>query len=163
MECDAMMNRAIDGIVTVARLKRGALGQSIYSDVTIRRTDGSLEQLGSLVVANALRDVLAPGTGGRFYFHDIMGARGLHGFQPAGQAARMMFPRVNELALGLMGLLNLVMVFGWMLMDGGLRVLPFMIGVACVIGWAVFTASRQALTHDFRHETRMMSGRFAAA
>ena len=151
-----MMHRPIEGTLMVARLKRSFLGQSVYTDVTVRRMDGSHEPIGTIVIADQLRDALVPGASGRFYFHDIAGTRGMHGFKPAGGAARMIFPMLHERMFAAFGGVNLLLALGLMLLSGDLRLLPLLVGVLAMTGWVIYRASRQAIMHDSEHDISLL-------
>ena len=151
-----MMHRPIEGTLMVARLKRSLLGQSVYSDVTVRRMDGTQEAIGDIVISAKLRDALVPGASGRFYFHDIAGTRGMHGFKPAGGAARMAFPVLHERVFAAFGALNLVLAVGLLLLSGELRLLPLLVGVLALTGWVIYRASRQAILHDSEHDISLL-------
>ena len=151
-----MMHRPIEGTLTVARFKRSLLGQSVYDEVAVRRMDGSHEKFDNVVVSDELRDALVPGASGRFYFHDIAGTRGMHGFKPAGGAARMIFPVLHERIFAAFGALNLTLAIGLMLMGGELRLLPLLVGVLAMTGWVIYRASRQAIIHDSEHDISLL-------
>ena len=151
-----MMHRPIEGTLMVPRLKRSLLGQSVYSDVTVRRMDGSQETVGDIVISDKLRDALAPGASGRFYFHDIAGTRGMHGFKAAGGAARMAFPMLHERVFAAIGGLNLMLAITLVLLTGELRLLPLLVGVLATTGWVIYRASRQAILHDSEHDVSLL-------
>jgi len=151
-----MMHRPIEGTVMVARFKRSVLGQSSYSDVTVRRMDGSHETFENVVVSDTLRDALVPGQSGRFYFHDVAGTRGMHGFKPACGAARMAFPVLYERMFAAFGALNLLLALGLMIVTGDLRLLPLLVGVLAATGWVIYRASRQAIMHDSEHDISLL-------
>ncbi len=151
-----MMHLPIEGTLMVARLKRSLLGQSVYSDVTVRRMDGTQEAIGDIVISDKLRDALVPGASGRFYFHDIAGTRGMHGFKPTGGAARMAFPVLHERVFAAFGALNLALAVGLLLLSGELRLLPLLVGVLALTGWVIYRASRQAILHDSEHDISLL-------
>ena len=151
-----MMHRPIEGTLMVARLKRSLLGQSSYSGVTVRRMDGSQEAVGDIVISDKLRDALVPGASGRFYFHDVAGTRGMHGFKPAGGAVRMVFPMLHERMFAAFGGLNLALALGLMLLTGELRLLPLLVGVLAMTGWVIYRASRQAILHDSEQDVSLL-------
>lgn len=154
-----MMNRPIEGMVIAATLKGSAFGQRIYHGVTLRRRDGVEQQLGGVMVAARLGDALTPGREGRFYFHDIMGSQGLHAYQPAGAAAAVAFPRLVERLFALLAVLNLGLVGGWIAAEGGLQLVPLTLGVLGTMAWATFRGCREAILHDFKHESRVAASR----
>ena len=151
-----MMHRPIEGTLMVARLKRSFLGQSAYTDVTVRRMDGSHEVVGDVVLSDKLRDALVPGASGRFYFHDVAGTRGMHGFKPASGPSRMAFPVLYERMFAAFGGLNMLLALGLVLLTGELRLLPLLVGVLAMTGWVIYRASRQAIMHDSEHDISLL-------
>lgn len=147
-----MMNRAIEGVLVEARLRRSLLGQLSYEQVTVRQADGREVALGRVAVAAELRDAMTPGTQGRFFFHDVVGFKGLHGFTSPDGQVRTAFPRLIEDAFGALTMINLVMLATLLTFDGSLRLLPAMMVALGATAWAIFAASRQAIVHDFRYE-----------
>jgi hypothetical protein len=154
-----MMNRPIEGMVIAATLKGSAFGQSVYQDVTLRRRDGSEQPLGGVMVAARLADALRPGREGRFYFHDILGSQGLHAFQPLGGAATIAFPQLVERAFALLAVLNLALVGAWIAAEGGLQLVPLMLGVLGTTAWATCRGCREAVLHDLQYESRVAATR----
>lgn len=154
-----MMNRPMEGVVIAATMRGGALGQRSYRDVALRRTDGSEQRLGNVLVAEKLGDVLVPGRTGRFYFHDILGSQGLHAFQPAGETARLAFPKLVEHMFALLAALNLALVSAGISMSGELQMVPLTLGVLGTTAWASCRALRQAVLHDFRYERQLGGAR----
>ncbi len=154
-----MMNRPIDAVVVSATLKRAALGERVYRDVTLRRRDGSEQPLGQVTVAEKLGDVLTPGREGRFYFHDVMGAQGLHAYAPVGGSEQIAFPLLIERIFGGLALLNLLIVSGWLAAEAGLQLVPLMLGVLATTAWATTRGCREAVLHDLRYESRVAASR----
>lgn len=142
-----MANRIVDGIIEEAKLKRSGRGQSVYETVTIRTDGGPPETFRKLIVARALRDALEPGTAGRFYLHSFIDQKGLHGVRIDGRA-RFAFPRNAEKLLGIMAALNLIILLGWIAMDGGVRMLPAIFGPLCL---GLYVALRLAHQSAARH------------
>jgi hypothetical protein len=155
----AMMNRPIDAVVVSARLQRSALGERVYSEVTLRRRDGSEQRLGRVTAANRLGDVLVPGREGRFYFHDMMGSQGLHSYRPVGGSERVAFPMLVERVFGILALLNLAVVSAWLAAEAGLQLVPLMLGVLATMAWATCRGCREAVVHDLRYESRIARAR----
>ena len=153
-----MMNRPIDATLVSATLKRCALGERLYGDVTLRRRDGTEQRIGRVTVASRLGDVLTPGQAGRFFFHDVMGAQGLHAFAPVNGPTRIFFPMLVERTFALLALLNLCLVSGWLAYNGVLQILPLTLTVVATAAWAACRGCREAVLHDTRYE-----GRVAAA
>jgi hypothetical protein len=154
-----MMNRPIDAVVVSARLKRAALGERVYTDVTLRRRDGSEQQLGRVTAAEGLGDVLTPGREGCFYFHDMIGAQGLHAYRPAGGTERVAFPMLVERLFGLLAILNLALVSAFLAAEAGLPLVPLMLGVLATTAWATCRGCREAVLHDLRFESRVAASR----
>ena len=154
-----MMNRPINAVVVTARLKRAALGERVYSDVTLRRRDGSEQQLGRVTAPESLGDVLTPGREGCFYFHDMMGAQGLHGYRPVGGAERVAFPMLVERIFALLAILNLALVSAFLAAEAGLPLVPLMLGVLATTAWATCRGCREAVLHDLRFESRVAASR----
>ena len=147
-----MMNRPIEGVLVEARLRRGMFGQFAYDDVTVRRTDGGEVRLGRVAVPIELKATMAPGTQGRFCFHDVVGRKGMHGFVSAAGEVRAGYPRLIEDAFGALTMLNLVMLATMLTWDGGLRLMPAMMAALGATLWMIFAASRQAIVHEFNFE-----------
>lgn len=150
-----MMNRPIDGRIMQARLVRARFGQRVYSEVAIRRHDGTSITLGKIVAARALADALVPGQEGRFYFHDILGAQGLHGHRRTDGTEIHDFPVGMEWALAALALVNLIVAGACLNSAAGLCLLPLVLGVMALIGWIASRACRQAILHDLNHERRV--------
>lgn len=153
-----MMNRPIEAVIVAATLKRAALGERVYTAVTLRRRDGSEQDLGRVTVAERLGDVLIPGREGCFYFHDMMGTQGLHAFRPVGGTEQVAFPQLVERIFALLAFLNLALVSSWLAADAGLQLVPLMLGVIATTAWATCRSCREAVLHDLRFE-----GQVAAA
>jgi hypothetical protein len=154
-----MMNRPINAVVVTARLKRAALGERVYADVTLRRRDGSEQQLGRVTAPEALGDVLTPGREGCFYFHDMMGAQGLHAYRPVGGTERVAFPMLVERLFALLAMLNLALVSAFLAAEAGLPLVPLMLGVLATTAWATCRGCREAVLHDLKFESRVAASR----
>ncbi len=150
-----MMNRPIDAVVVSANLKRSALGERVYSEVVLRRRDGSELRLGQVTVSNDLGDVLVPGREGCFSFHDMLGSTGLHAYRPVGGAERVAFPMLVERLFGALAIVNLMLVSAWLASQAGLQVVPLMVGVLATMAWATTRALREAVLHDFKYESQV--------
>lgn len=152
-----MMNRPIEGTVVSVKLKRAAFGEHVFSNVVIRRRDGSEHELGKVSAANDLADVLSPGRDGCFYFHDVMGTQGLHAYRARGEAEHVAFPKRVERMFFIVALLNLGMVSVFLSGEWGLPLVPLTLGVMATAAWAIMRGSREAVLHDLRYESRMMA------
>lgn len=159
-----MMNQVIEGMIVRAEPRRGRFGQQAFDAVTVRRADGSEARIGRVSVPAELASAMAPGTHGRFFFHDVMGRRGLHGFKPEKGAVRGAFPRMIEDAFGALTMVNLVILATMLTLDGNLRLMPAMMAALGATLWMAFAASRQAIEHYFNFDAGLTkaSGRSAA-
>ncbi len=142
-----MANSVIDGTIEEAKLRNRGKWQSVFATVTIRRTNGTLETLNKLIVANALVDAVQTGSSGRFYLHSFIDQKGLHGIRSEGRT-QLAFPRSVETLLGILGVLNLIMLVSWIAMDGGVRLLPAIFGPLC---FGLFVALRIARKSAEQH------------
>lgn len=143
-----MANSIIEGVVEEARLKRSGRGQSIFEAVTFRRTDGTRETFRKLIVANDVRDLLKTGLSGRFYVHNFLDQKGLHGLRSEGQTL-FSFPDSLTKILCILGLLNLVMLAGWIAADGAVRLLPAIFGPLCMGLWLALRMARSSAQAHF--------------
>lgn len=143
-----MANIVVDGTVEEAKLKRSGRGQSIFEAVTILGADGARRKFRKLIVANEMRDLLRAGLSGRFYLHNIVDQKGLHGLRAEGRAL-FAFPRGAEKLLGILGLLNLLILAGWVAMDGGVRLLPAIFGPLCAGLWLALRLARKSAEAQF--------------
>ena len=154
-----MMNRPIDAVVVSATLKSARLGERVYRDVALHRRDGSEQRLGQVTVADRLGEVLVPGREGRFSFHDMMGAQGLHAYRPLGGEEKVAFPMLIERVFGALAILNLVLVSAWLAAEAGLQLVPLMLGVLATTAWATCRGCREAVLHDLKYESRVAAAR----
>ena len=144
-----MMNHPIDGMLSNATLQRSMFGQLSYRDVAIRRSGGSQVTFARLSVPAELRQLMEPGTQGRFFFHEVVGFEGLHGFASEDGEVRKAFPRLIEDAFGALTMINLVMLATMLSLDGNLRLMPALMAALGATIWIMFAASRQAIVHEF--------------
>lgn len=154
-----MMNRPVDAVIVSATLKRVALGERVYNDVVLRRRDGCEQRLGQVTAADRLGDVLVAGREGCFHFHDLLEAQGLHAYRPLGGDEQVAFPMLVERVFGLLALLNLSLVAGWLAAEAGLQLMPLMVGVLATMAWATCRGIREAVLHDLRFERRVAAAR----
>jgi hypothetical protein len=155
-----MMNRPIEGIVTSATLVRRLARHSFWRDVTLRRADGTEVNFSRLTVATPLEAALAQGTAGKFHFHDIVGAQGLHAFSAAGRGEPVQaFPKLVEHLFAGLAVLNLALAAGWISLGGVLAPVPLTTGVLATMAWATCRGARQAVLHDLRYENRLAARR----
>lgn len=122
----------IDGIITTARLKQPLIGGATYTDITIRQDDGDQRRIGAMMVLNDMKHAMAPGARGRFYFHNLLGTKGIHGFRPAGGTGIASFPGRWIFVTLAFGLLNLSLVAGWLARGEGFGAVAFAAGLICL-------------------------------
>ena len=143
-----MANFIVDGVIEEAKLRRSGRGQSIFDSLTIRLESGKRQTYRKLIVANAMRDLLKEGLTGRFYLHNLIDQKGLHGLR-AGSDSLFAFPGGAEKLLGVLGLLNLLLLGGWIAFDGGVRLLPAIFGPLCLGLWVMLRLARKSAAAQF--------------
>ena len=139
-----MSHGHVDGTLVVAQLKRRLLGGAVYKDVTIRREDGSTRNLGTIMVLDDMRNAMVPGGRGRFYHYDVMGSKGIHGFRPVGGRAHAHFPYRWDLMSWCIGLLNLMVVAMWLMLDGSYAYWASAFGIMGIVMGVIFANTRVA-------------------
>jgi hypothetical protein len=154
-----MMNHPIEGTLVQARPRSRWFGQQSFDAVVVRRADGSEAEIGRVSVPVELAGAMAPGSRGRFYFHDVLGQQGMHGFKPLNGAARGAFPRLAEDAFGALTMINLVILATMLTLDGNLRLMPALMAALGTTLWIALAASRQAIVHDFEFEEGVAKAR----
>lgn len=140
----------IDGTITTARLKRALIGGAVYTDVTVRQDDGDQRRIGAMMVLNDLKHAMAPGARGRFYFHNLLGTKGIHGFRPGHGEGRGSFPGRWVATSLIIGLLNLSLVAGWLLAGEGFGPFTFATGLLCLTLSAAYAAVSSAAMRAYR-------------
>ena len=147
-----MAHERIDGMLIVAKLKRGLLGGAAYTDVAIRRDDGDVRRLGTLMILDDMKHALVPGSRGRFYAYNVAGSKGIYAFRPEGRPARGRFPIRWEIMMYSMGLMNILMAWYFFASGSGLRWLPLVFGILLPIFGIWFTATRMAAMRTYRED-----------
>ncbi len=145
-----MSHDKVDGMVIVAKLKRRLIGGAVYQDVAIRRDDGDVRRVGTILALDDIRHALVPGSRGRFYVYDLFGTKGLYGFRPIGGNAHARFPQRWAIIFAMMGLLNLMVTAGWLLLDGRLAMLPTALAIMSITLSILFVCSRSAAMRTWR-------------
>lgn len=140
----------IDGTITTARLKRPLIGGAVYTDVTVRQDDGDQRRVGAMMVLNDMKHAMAPGARGRFYFHNVLGTKGIHGFRPASGAGLGSFPGRWVIMTLVFGLLNLSLVAGWLLLGDGFGAFTFATGLTCLSLSAAYAIVGSAAMRAYR-------------
>lgn len=140
----------IDGRIAVARLKRPLLGGGVYTDIVIRQDDGDQRRVGTLMVHSDMRHAMVPGARGRFYFHNVLGSKGIHGFRAAGGQGFGSFPGRWIGIFGSLGLLNMALVAFWLMIGERIGWLTFGMGLACLILAGIYGAACNAAMRAYR-------------
>jgi hypothetical protein len=149
-ETESMAHYFEDGTIVVAKLKRKLIGGAVYTDVTVRREDGSHRNIGTIMALEGMWPAMVPGTRGRFYFHDVLGSKGIHGVRPVGGQAHFYFPyRWDLMTIG-MGSLNLLMALGWWLLAGSFAPFATALGLLCLTLGGLFIRTRIGATREYR-------------
>ena len=145
-----MAHYQVDGTLVVAKLKRRLIGGAVYTDVAVRRDDGSHRNIGTVMALDDMKPAMAPGTRGRFYFYDVLGSKGIHAVRPVGGKAHACFPyRWIVMSMGL-GALNLLLALGWWLLAGSFAPLATALGLLCLIVSGMFLRTRIGAMRDYR-------------
>ena len=164
-----MAHHSIDGTLMVARLQQQAFGQDVYQDVTVRGADGNQVNLGRQMVSATLRDLMVPGTAGRFYFYNFAGNKGVYAFRSPGAAVRLAYPAVRlDMISLILGILNFAMAAIWLFGEGELRFFHLFFGLfSTVLGIVLLVerraATRAAMTDRADEQTRSGGARPAIA
>jgi hypothetical protein len=145
-----MAHGHVDGTLVIAKLKRDVLGGGLYTDVTVRRDDGSHEAIGSVIATTDLRFAMVPGSRGRFYYHEVLGAKAIHGFRPLSGKAQAYFPYRWDLMTSGLGAINLLVALGWWLLQGSFAPVATIFGMIGIVMGALFLATRTAAMRHFR-------------
>ena len=153
-----MSHQYVDGTLVVAKLKRSLLGGAIYADVTVRDREGGRTNLGTILAADAMRHAMVPGRSGRFYFHDLLGSKGVHGFRPLAGKASAHFPRRWEVIGWALGSLNLLTALSWLLLDGSFAIWAGSFGMVGIVMALLFRSERGAAMRAYRADEARAPG-----
>jgi hypothetical protein len=150
-----MAHYHVDGTLVVAKLKRRLIGGAVYTDVAVRREDGTHRKIGTVMALDDMKPAMVPGTRGRFYFHEMLGSRGIHAIRPVGGKAHAYFPYRWDLMSGGMAALNLMMALGWWLLAGSFAPFATALGLLCLIMSAMFLRTRIGAMRDYRADDQL--------
>ncbi len=140
----------VDGTITIAKLKRPLLGGAVYTDVIVRQDDGDQRRVGALMAHRDMRQAMVPGARGRFYFHNVLGSKGIHGFRAAGGQSLASFPgRWAGIFLSL-GALNVALVAFWLMVGERIGWVTFGMGLACLILAGIYGVAGSAAMRAYR-------------
>jgi hypothetical protein len=145
-----MAHYHVDGTLVVAKLKRRLVGGAVYTGVTVRREDGTHRAVGTIMALDDMKLAMVPGTRGRFYFHEVLGTKGIHALRPVGGTAQLYFPRRWEVMSTGLGALNLLMALGWWLLAGSFAPLAALLGLLCLATGFMFLRTRIGAMRDYR-------------
>jgi hypothetical protein len=145
-----MAHYHVDGTLVVAKLKRRLIGGAVYTDVAVRREDGTHRRIGTVMALDDMKPAMVPGTRGRFYFYDVLGSKGIHAVRPVGGKAHAYFPYRWDLMSGGMAALNLMMALGWWLLAGSFAPFATALGLLCLIMSVMFLRTRIGAMRDYR-------------
>lgn len=145
-----MAHGHVDGTLVIAKLQRGVTGGAVYEDVTVRRDDGTHEAIGTVLAADEVKSAMVPGSRGRFYFFDVLGASGIHGFRPVNGKACAYFPyRWDMMTTGL-GVINLLVALGWWTVEGSFAPVATIFGLIGLVIGTLFFTTRTAAMRSYR-------------
>jgi hypothetical protein len=145
-----MAHYHLDGTLVVAKLKRRLIGGAVYSDVTVRREDGTHRNIGTIMALDEMKPAMVPGARGRFYLYDVLGTKGIHAIRPVGGKAQAYFPYRWDLIFNVMGALNLFMALGWWLLAGSFALFATLLGLLCLAMGALFLRTRISAMRAYR-------------
>lgn len=145
-----MTHYHVDGTLVVAKLKRRLIGGAVYTDVAVRREDGTYRNVGTIMALDDMKPAMVPGTRGRFYFYDVLGSKGIHAVRPVGAKAHAYFPYRWDLMTTGMGALNLLMALGWWLLAGSFAPFATVLGLLCLTMGGMFLHTRIGAMRDYR-------------
>jgi hypothetical protein len=132
----------IDGTVQAAVLKRSSATLALYDHIVIRTADGSERLIDKVAVAPAVREILEPGTHGRFYGYKAIDHRGLFAARTSDGRSAFAIPSGNErimLVMAVAGLAGFVLL---LLIGKGIGLLALVLGVLGVFGYLSYRRTR---------------------
>jgi len=145
-----MAHQHVDGTLVVAKLGRRVFGGTVYTDVTVLRDDGSHRAIGTVLALEDLNPAMVPGSRGRFYFYDVAGTKGIHGFRPVRGKAHAHFPLRWDGVAGGIGGSNLLMALGWYLIGGSFAPFAILLGLLGAVLAALFLDTRTSAMRAYR-------------
>jgi len=152
-----MAYEAVDGMLTVAQLNRSLFGGVIYTDVAVRRDDGDVRRLGTIMVIGDMKAAMVPGTRGRFYAFNVLGTKGIFGIRQFGRPPRCAFPvrfEVTSLALGLIALL---LTAYFVATGSGFAWVSGLTSAVSLVSAAMYARERVSATRLFRTDDRELT------
>ena len=137
-----MAIEVIDGTVEAAVVKRSSAALALYDSITIRTADGSERQLDKVAVAPAVREMLEPGTHGRFYGYKAIDHRGLFAARARDGRAAFAIPSGNErimLVMAAAGLTGFVLL---LLIGKGIGLFAVILAVLGAVSYFKYRSTR---------------------
>jgi hypothetical protein len=132
----------IDGTVEAAVVKRSSAALALYDSITIRTANGSERRLDKVAVAPAVREMLEPGTHGRFYGYKAIDHRGLFAVRTSDGRTAFAIPSGNErimLVAAIVGPVGFVILLA---LGKGIGLLALLLGVLGTIGYFSYRRTR---------------------
>ena len=158
-----MGTKVIDGTLEAVWLKRRRSGVAVYDKLQFRLADGRAVTVGKSIVGPAVADRLVPGTSGRFYLYEAIDHKGLHGIRDAAGAAVYAFPTVNETAMAVVALLNILWLGASAVLADKVPLLPLFVTALAVPGYILYRATRMAARRQFEDDAGYAPPAAAAA
>ena len=137
-----MAIEVIDGTIEAAVVKRSSAAVALYDRITVRTANGSERRLEKVAVAPAVREMLEPGTHGRFYGYKAIDHRGLFAARTSDGRAAFAIPSGNErimLVAAIVGLAGFVIL---LLLGKGIGLLALILGVLGAFGYFRYRRTR---------------------
>ena len=107
----------VDGTIEEAVLKKARSNLRIYQYIKFRQQDGDTMTVTKPIVDESVAQLLTPGTSGRFYLFTQIDHRGIHGVRTSDGREVGKFPKNNETAMIVVGVVGLVIVALTLAMD----------------------------------------------
>jgi hypothetical protein len=137
-----MAIEVIDGTVEAAVVKRSSATLALYDRITIRTADGTERRLDKVAVAPAVREMLEPGTVGRFYGYKAIDHRGLFAARTSDGRSAFAIPSGNERIMLVMAVAGLAGFVILLLIGKGIGLLSLVLGVLGAIGYWKYRSTR---------------------
>lgn len=138
----------LDGTIEALELKRSARNLRIFQNIQFRLRDGSTRNMAKTIVDEKVAQYLQPGASGRFYVFNAIDHRGIHAVRDDAGHAVCVFPKVNELAMLVLVLMNLAWVGVTLVTRAGVPVL----GSALLVFATVYYIHQRKLGADARRQ-----------
>lgn len=138
----------VDGTIEEAVLKKARSNLRIYQYIKFRQRDGETMTVVKPIADASVAELLTPGTSGRFYLFTQIDHRGIHGVRTSDGREVGKFPKNNELAMIIVGVMGLIMLMVGFAID---RLNGW--GVICVLlgfpGYVLYRSTRSTAERQF--------------